>query len=78
MMNNIAEGFASQSNIEFVRFLRYARRSASEVQSTIYLALDQNYIGKEEFDNIYKQAEKTRKIVDGLIRYLKKSKKQPH
>ena len=75
VMNNIAEGFASQSNIEFVRFLRYARRSASEVQSTIYLALDQNYIGKEEFDNIYKQAEKTRKIVDGLIRYLKKSKK---
>lgn len=33
IMNNIAEGFDSQSNIEFVRFLRYSRRSISEVQS---------------------------------------------
>ena len=75
VMNNIAEGFGSQSNIEFIRFLRYARRSASEVQSTLYVALDQDYVGKEEFDRIYNQAEKTRKIVDGLIRYLRKNKK---
>ena len=44
-------------------------------QSMIYVALDQNYISKEEFSRIYKQAEKTHKIVDGLICYLKKSKK---
>ena len=47
-------------------------------QSMIYVALDQNYISKEEFGRIYKQAEKMHKIVDGLIRYLKKNKKQPH
>ncbi len=32
-MNNVAEGFDSGSRIEFRRFLRYAVRSASEVQS---------------------------------------------
>jgi four helix bundle protein len=32
-MNNIAEGFDSASRAEFARFLRYAARSASEVQS---------------------------------------------
>ena len=29
VMNNIAEGWAAQSNAEFVRFLRYSRRSAA-------------------------------------------------
>src|SRR5688500_6775777 len=32
-MHNIAEGFDGGSNPEFVRFLRYAQRSCSEVQS---------------------------------------------
>ena len=31
-MNNIAEGFDSQTNPEFIRFLKIARRSVSEVQ----------------------------------------------
>ena len=39
--------------------------ATSEIQSTTYVALDQNYIDKEEFDRIYKRAQKTRKIVDG-------------
>ena len=44
VMNNIAEGWASQSNAEFVRFLRYSRRSCAEVQNCSYVALDQRYI----------------------------------
>ena len=39
-MHNIAEGFDSESNTEFIRFLRYAKRSCSEVQSQHYIALD--------------------------------------
>ena len=31
-MHNIAEGFDSESNPEFVRFLRYAKRSCTEAQ----------------------------------------------
>lgn len=75
VMNNIAEGFDSQSNIEFVRFLRYSRRSASEVQNCLYIALDQKYITQQILDNCYTQCDKVRKIVDGLIRYLRKQKR---
>lgn len=73
VMSNIAEGFDSQSNPEFVRFLAYSRRSCSEVQSCLYVALDQAYIKQEEFNEIYAQAKLTAKLCNGLITYLKKS-----
>ena len=43
-MHNIAEGFDSGTNAEFIRFLRYAKRSCTEVQSELYVALDEEYI----------------------------------
>jgi four helix bundle protein len=48
-MHNIAEGFDSETNPEFIRFLRYAKRSCTEVQSELYVALDQQYISNAEF-----------------------------
>jgi four helix bundle protein len=42
IMANVAEGFDCESNIEFARFLGIARRSAVEVQSLLYAALDVN------------------------------------
>jgi four helix bundle protein len=48
VMHNIAEGFESGSDPEFVRFLKMARRSAGEVQSPLYLALDVGYIRDDE------------------------------
>jgi len=38
---NTAEGFDSETNPEFIRFLRYAKRSCTEVQSELYVALDE-------------------------------------
>ena len=38
-----------------MRFLKIARRSASEVQSELYLALDRNYI-YQELDKTYGKA----------------------
>ncbi len=71
IMNNICEGFDSRSNNEFIRFLTYSRRSCSEVQNCLYIALDQKYISAEEFQSTYDHCAKIRKIIDGLIRYLK-------
>jgi len=71
IMHNIAEGFDSESNIEFIRFLRYAKRSCSEVQSQLYLAKDQGYITSEEFDLTYKLTGKTRSKIRGFINYLR-------
>ena len=72
IMNNICEGFDAGSNKEFVRFLLYSRRSCSEVQNCLYIALDQSYIDIQEFEQSYMHCEKVRKIIDGLIRYLRK------
>jgi len=45
--------------------------STAEVQSHLYVALDQAYIAKDQFDKIYKHAEKTGKMVSNLIKYLR-------
>lgn len=75
IMNNICEGFAAHSNKEFIRFLRYSRRSCPEVQNCLYVALDQNYIAGNGFRSAYDHCAKVRKIIDGLIRYLKQHQK---
>lgn len=73
VMNNICEGFDSKSNSEFIRFLTYSRRSCSEVQNCLYVTLDQRYVSTEEFEDTYRHCGKVRKIIDSLIRYLKKN-----
>ena len=60
-MHNIAEGFDSGTNAEFIRFLRYAKRSCTEVQSELYVALDEEYISPNEFKDVYEQASMNRK-----------------
>ena len=69
-MHNIAEGFDSETNPEFVRFLRYAKRSCTEVQSELYVALDQQYITHAEFQDVYDHAGRTRAAIRGFIKYL--------
>jgi four helix bundle protein len=71
-MHNVAEGFDAESNVEFIRFLRYAKRSCTEVQSELYVALDEEYISTAEFEDVYEQARRTRAAVRGFINYLKK------
>jgi len=71
IMSNIAEGFARESNKEFIRFLIMARGSTAEVQSDLFIALDLKYINQKEFQSTYYQAEKLGKQINGLIKYLK-------
>ena len=74
IMANIAEGFDSRSDKAFINFLNYAYRSATEVQSLLYVASDQKYISDAEFDNIYSEIKKIHGLIGGLIKYLKTSK----
>ena len=69
-MHNIAEGFDSGTNPEFIRFLRYAQRSCTELKSQLYVALDQAYITQVQFNQCYEQADKTHAKIGGFIRYL--------
>jgi four helix bundle protein len=70
IMHNIAEGFDGGSNAEFAKFLRYAQRSASEVQSQLYIALDQNYISQTRFDELYELSSQVHAKIGGFIAYL--------
>ena len=70
--HNIAEGFDSETNAEFIRFLRYAKRSCTEVQSELYVALDEEYISTAEFQDVYEQARRARAAIRGFINYLRK------
>jgi len=65
-MTNIAEGFDCESKPEFARFLSIARRSAVEVQSLLYTALDADYIDDNTFNQLYAQAEKTKALIGGF------------
>ena len=72
-MANIVEGFIRRSDKEFIQFLFIAMSSAAEVQSHLYVALDQNYIDHKQFDKIYEQARKTAMLISGFIKYLRRS-----
>ncbi len=74
VMHNIAEGFDSGSGPEFIRFLKMARRSASEVQSELYQALDRKYITEEQRQHAYDLASEAKRLINGLIAYLRNRK----
>ena len=71
IMSNIAEGFSRKSDKEFVQFLFIAKSSAAEVQSLLYVALDQKYITKNKFEEIYSQLDKISRLISKFITYLR-------
>jgi len=70
-MSNIAEGFSRKSDKEFIQYLFISKSSAAEVQSQLYVALDQGYISERDFEKLYQQVEKVAKLDSGFIKYLK-------
>jgi four helix bundle protein len=73
IMHNISEGFDAGSNPVFIRFLKMSRRSASEVQCELYLALDRKYIIQDQLTTAYNLATEVKRLINGMIGYLRKS-----
>ncbi len=71
VMANIAEGFDAGSRNEFVRFLSYALRSATEVQSHLYVAADRGYITEEHFQALRERAGILKGQIGAFRRYLR-------
>ena len=71
--SNIAEGFESQNNKTFVRYLYIARASSAEVRSQAYIALDQGYIAQETFDEIYRLCRDIARLLTRFIGYLQRN-----
>lgn len=69
--SNIAEGCGRQHYKDSLRFFFIARGSLYELETQIYLAMDQSYISKEISKNLMFQIEKCRKLLSGFINYYK-------
>jgi len=76
-MANISEGFSRRSNKEFIQYLFISKSSAAEVQSHLYVALDQAYVTEDLFNEIYTQAVKVAKMDSGFIKYLNSQLNKP-
>jgi len=70
IMANIAEGFARRTNKDFVNFLSMAHGSVGEVQSHLYVSLDEEYISKSDFNSLHAKADEVSKMIQGLSNYL--------
>ncbi|MBW2740169.1 MAG: four helix bundle protein [Deltaproteobacteria bacterium] len=61
-----------------MQYLYISKSSAAEVQSHLYVALDQLYITQDLFDKIYTQAETVSKLDSGFIKYLNSQLNKPN
>jgi len=55
---------------EFINFLGIAKRSASEVRSHLYDALDEKYVSQEEFNALQDKCKKIQSMLAKLIHHL--------
>lgn len=70
VMSNIAEGFARRTAKEFTQFLFVAKGSVAEVQSLLYVAIDQEYLTDKAFSLLYEKADEVARIISGFITSL--------
>jgi four helix bundle protein len=73
IMANIAEGFGRSGSTEFLHYLAIAKGSTCEVVSHLYVALDQRYLSKPDFDRLNSLADETANLIGGLMKYLGRS-----
>lgn len=69
--SNIAEGSARQSDKEFTQFLYVALGSSAELETQLIIA---KRLGYTINDNIYAKIVDVKKLILGLIKYLKAKK----
>ncbi|MBU0880122.1 MAG: four helix bundle protein [Patescibacteria group bacterium] len=74
--SNIAEGYGRYNFQENIQFCRIARGSINEVLDQLYVALDTDYITKEEFNNLYNEGREVELVINGYIGFLKRQKEK--
>ena len=67
---NIAEGSSRKSKLDFKRFVQISLGSLNEVVTCLYIARNENYISREDFDTVYVRCEQISKMLYGFVKYL--------
>src|SRR5688572_17849235 len=74
IMDNIAEGFERNSRLEFLNSLSISKGESGELKSQLYRAMDDLYLNKIEFDELYEDTDKVSKKIANFVKYLNSSK----
>jgi four helix bundle protein len=76
IMFNIAEGFERGSKTEFIQFLFIAKGSSGEVRAQLQVAIDQEFIGGEDYDRLYNRARLVSGMLSNFIAHLQSTEYQ--
>ena len=74
IMDNIAEGFERNSRLEFLNSLSISKGETGELKSQLYRAIDDDYLNKVEFEELYEHTDKVSKKIANFVKYLNNSK----
>lgn len=75
VMSSIAEGFESQTQAQFIRYLSNAKASASEVRSQLYVTRFFYYLSNKQFSSAFPLAEKASHQIARFSAYLQENPK---
>jgi len=68
--SNMAEGYGRNSTKDYLRFLQIANGSLYELQTQIEIALNLEYITKQDFEKAYENSREIERMLSSLIRKI--------
>lgn len=70
--SNIAEGCGRNTAKGTLAFLYISRGSLFELETQLFISLDQNFINETNFEEVREQIQTSKKLLNGFINYFKK------